>query len=76
MESKRKLTVMKKNVSTAAISAHGAPDRRIAVERRQFSYADCIPERRSGLDRRGLFSVAHRDVAIAGRVIEANRVCQ
>ena len=28
-------------------------ERRFAIDRRQFSYADYIPERRSGKDRRG-----------------------
>jgi hypothetical protein len=27
-------------------------EQRIGVERRQFSYTACIPERRSGIDRR------------------------
>lgn len=34
-------------------------ERRIAIEQRRFSYADFIPERRSGKDRRDAVSLAH-----------------
>jgi hypothetical protein len=34
-------------------------DHRIAFERRRFSYADFIPERRSGRDRRDTVSLVH-----------------
>jgi hypothetical protein len=40
---------MKKNTSTAYSIDE---ERRIQFERRQFSYADIYPERRSGKDRR------------------------
>jgi hypothetical protein len=34
-------------------------DRRLAIERRRFSYADFIPERRSGKNRRDTDSLFH-----------------
>jgi hypothetical protein len=34
-------------------------ERRVAFEQRRFSYADFIPERRSGKDRRDAVSLAH-----------------
>jgi hypothetical protein len=64
---------MKKNVSTAAIFAHVAPERRIKFERRQFSYADCIPERRSGIDRRRLRLTVHQGGTITGQSIKTKR---
>jgi hypothetical protein len=51
---------MKKNRINASCFPYAVIDRRIAVERRKFSYANCIPERRSGIDRRGIGSAAYR----------------
>jgi hypothetical protein len=49
---------MKKSVSCVSAAEPVAIERRMQIERRRFSYANCIPERRSGIDRRGLFSAA------------------
>jgi hypothetical protein len=47
---KRRLRVTMKKYNRVANAIHG--EHRIAFERRRFSYADFIPERRSGEDRR------------------------
>jgi hypothetical protein len=68
---KKRLTVMKKNVFSAAVFAQVDPERRITFERRQFSYADCFPERRSGIDRRRIRLTVHQGGTIAGQSIKA-----
>lgn len=60
---------MKKDISSASGFAHAPVDRRMTIERRQFSYADCIPERRSGIDRRGLCPASYHDGAALGQSI-------
>jgi len=35
-------------------------NKRLGIDRREFSYTECLPERRSGNDRRGVFY--HRSI--------------
>ena len=58
---------MKKNVASESGFAHAVIDRRMTIERRRFSYAGCIPERRSGIDRRYVGSAAYHEGTMIGR---------
>ena len=40
-------------MSNVSLTDYG--DRRFGIDRREFSYTACLPERRSGKDRRGVF---------------------
>ena len=50
-------------------------DRRFNFERRRFSYAGFIPERRSGEDRRDAVSLSHHSAASPVRSIKEEWVC-
>lgn len=65
---------MKRCYSPASTN-HG--DRRFAFERRRFSYADFIPERRSGKDRRDAISLFHHSDPSPTRTIKEKWIdCQ
>jgi hypothetical protein len=53
-------------------TSHG--DRRFDIERRRFSYADFIPERRSGKDRRDAVSLFHPSDPIPVGMVKAKWV--
>lgn len=57
---------MKKNVANGSDFTPAMMDRRTSIERRKFTYANCIPERRSGMDRRGLASGTYHGDAMIG----------
>ncbi|WP_419658999.1 hypothetical protein [Desulfosarcina variabilis] len=57
---------MKKNAVNVSDFTPGMLDRRMTIERRKFTYANCIPERRSGVDRRCLGSATYHSGAMIG----------
>ena len=63
---KTRLSEMKKNVADRSDFTPAMMDRRMSIERRKFTYANCIPERRSGVDRRDLGSASYHGDSMIG----------
>jgi hypothetical protein len=66
---------MKKKVANVYSFSDAVRDRRMAIERRKFTYANCIPERRSGEDRRCIGSAAYHGCTTTGDTGEIKWEC-